>query len=67
MFGSATFTTVMSNRSMKMATHTMISARHFRSMPRNLLEQESATLVRKVSDYGAHAAVTTPEQPGEVG
>ena len=36
MSGSATFTTVMSSSSMKIATQTMIRARHFLSMPGNL-------------------------------
>jgi len=35
-------------------------------MGQNLLEKESATLLRKVSDYGAHAIATAPEHAGEV-
>ena len=52
---------------MKIATQTMMSARHFRSIRWKLLEKDSATLIRKVSDYGAHAAVAPPAYPGEDG
>ena len=52
---------------MKIATQTMIRARHFRSIPWKLLEKDSATLIRKVSDYGAHAAAPAPEPAGEDG
>ena len=64
-FGRATLTIVMSSRSMKMATQTMRRARHLRSIAGKLLEKDSATLLRKVSDYGAHAAAPAPELPGE--
>src|SRR5579862_2066040 len=67
MLGSATLTIVMSRRSMKMATHTMRRARHLRSIRWNVLEKDSATLVRKVSDYGAHAAAPAPEHAGAAG
>ena len=52
---------------MKIATQTMMSARHFRSIARKLLEKDSATLIRKVSDYGAHAAAPAPELAGAAG
>ena len=67
MLGSATLTTVMSRRSMKMATQTMMRARHLRSIPWKLLEQDSATLIRKVSDYGAHAAAPASAHAGAHG
>src|SRR5581483_7173086 len=66
-FGSATLTTVMSRSSMKMDTQTMSRARHLRSMPRKLLEKDSATLLRKVSVYGAHAAAPAPKRAGALG
>ena len=50
-----------------MPTQTMIRARHFRSMSENVNEKDSATLVRKVSDDGAHAVATAPEFAGEDG
>ena len=53
--GSATLTTVMSSRSMKMATQTMTRARHFRSMARRPTEKDSATLASK---GGAAMALT---------
>ena len=67
MSGSATLTTVMSSRSMKMATQTMMSARHFRSMGPTLLKKDSATLIRKVSGHGAHAFAPAPVASGEDG
>ena len=67
MRGSATFTIVMSSRSMKMATQTMIKVRHLRSMPWTLTQQDSATPFRKVTDYGAYAAASAPELSGEGG
>src|SRR5260370_25364685 len=65
MDGSATFTSVMSNRSMKMATQTMIRARHLRSMGEKLLKENSAMLIRKVSDYRAHAVTSAPAHARE--
>ena len=50
-----------------MPTQTMTSARHFRSMTENVNEKDSARLVRKVSDDGAHAVATAPEFAGEDG
>ena len=57
-----------------MATQTMINARHLRSMAETYPEpgasvrgKESASVIRKVSDDGAHAFATTPEHPGEDG
>jgi hypothetical protein len=50
-----------------MPTETMISARDFRSMTENANEKDSARLVRKVSDDGAHAVATAPEFAGEDG
>ena len=50
-----------------MATQTMISARHYRSMGEKLLKEDSATLIRKVSDYGAHAVTSAPTHAGEDG
>ena len=50
-----------------MATQTMMRARHFRSIPWKLLEKDSATLIRKVSDYGAHAAAPASERAGALG
>jgi hypothetical protein len=52
----------------------MIRARHLRSTPEtyrvpagSVREKESASVIRKVSDDGAHAFATTPEHPGEDG
>ena len=57
-----------------MATQTMIRARHLRSMAEtypepgaSAREKESASVIRKVSDDGAHSFATTPEHPGEDG
>ena len=64
MSGRATLTTVMSSRSMKMATQTTMRTRHFRSTAGKLVEKDSATLLRKVSDHGAHAVTTAPACAG---
>ena len=57
-----------------MATQTMIKARHLRSMAETYPEpgasargKESASVIRKVSDDGAHAVATAPEFAGEDG
>jgi hypothetical protein len=57
-----------------MATQTMISARHLRSMAETYPDpraqarvKESASVIRKVSDDGAYAFATTPEHAGEDG
>ena len=50
-----------------MATQTMMSARHFRSMGPTLLKKDSATLIRKVSGHGAHAFAPAPVASGEDG
>ena len=50
-----------------MATQTMRSARHFRSTRATLAEKDSASLIRKVSDDGAHAIATAPAPAGEDG
>ena len=57
-----------------MATQTMTRARHLRStsgtyrVPRVAeREKESASVIRKVSDDGAHAFATTPAHAGEDG
>ncbi len=63
-FGSATFTTVMSSSSMKMPTQTMIRVRHFRSMSATVSQQDSAMPDGMVSDYGARAFASAPPGPG---
>ena len=62
--GSATLTTVMSRSSMNTATHTTINTRHFRSIPGNVVEEESSTALRKVSRDGAHAVTCTSAGAG---
>ena len=48
-----------------MATQTMMSARHFRSTAKTLRKKDSATLIRKVSGYGAHPFAPAPVATGE--
>ena len=57
-----------------MATQTMTRARHLRSTSGTYRlpgaagrEKESASVIRKVSDDGAHAFATTPAHAGEDG
>ena len=66
-FGSATLTTVMSSRSMKMATQTMTSVLHFRSIAATVTEKDSAVSAGMVSDYGARAFASAPQWPGADG
>jgi hypothetical protein len=55
---------VMSSRSMKMATQTMMSVRHFRSMEPTVTQKDSAASAGMVDDYGVRAFASAPAGPG---